>query len=153
MPDFNSVLSKVAAQVEKPKPKPVGTYIASVVGLPTDKTVQVQGADRGILEFKLKMTSPHEGVDADQLAAVGEISSWPPFTYGIWYDTPEGEFQLTSFLTITLGIDDSGDKTIGELVAQSPGLQCLATLKHRPYQDKSTGEAMISTDIGGVAKL
>lgn len=153
MPNFSEILSKPVESVEKPKPKPVGTYIGSVVGMPVDRTVKVQGEERGILEFKLKLSSPYEGVDADQLAASGDVSAWPPFQYTIWYDTPEGEFQLRNFVENTLSIDAAGGKTFGELIAQAPGKQLLVTLKHRPYQDKNTGEAEIATDVGSVAKL
>lgn len=153
MPNFSEILSKPVESVEKPKPKPVGTYIGSVVGMPVDKTVKVQGEERGILEFKLKISAAYEGVDADQLADVGDVTSWPPFIYSVWYDTPEGEFQLKNFLTTTLDIDGAGGKSFGELIAQAPGKQLLVTLKHRPYQDKNTREAEIATDVGSVAKL
>lgn len=153
MANFSELLNKPAEAVEKPKPKPVGTYQAVIQGPAVDKTVKVQGEDRGLLEFKLKMMAAFEGVDADQLAEVGEVSSWPPLTYSIWYDTPEGEFQLRQFLEVTLAIDSSGSKTFGELLAQVPGKQLLATLKHRPFVDKNTGQPEIATDIGSVAKI
>lgn len=153
MPDFTDVLGKKAADVEKPVPKPVGSYLASIQGMPKQKKVNAQGEERLIISFSCKAQSPMEDVDADDLAntKVGEVSAWPSFNRDFWIDTPEGEYQLREFLTKVLDIEP-GDKTLGEMCAESPGKQLIITLKHRPYTDKNTNEAEIATDIGGVAK-
>jgi hypothetical protein len=154
MPDFTSILGKKAVDVEKPKPKPTGTYLATISGMPKQKTIAVQGEDRAILSFSCKLTAPHSDVDEEALAdpKIGEVSSWPPFNRDIWIDTPEGEFALRQFLTNTLGIEP-GKMTLGQMAAQAPGRQLLVTLKHRPYTDKNTNEAEIATEIGATAAV
>lgn len=153
MVDFSDILGKKATDVEKPQPKPVGTYLASIQGMPKQKKVMVQGEERFIVSFSCKALSPQDDVDLDDLSnpKVGEISTWPSFNKDIWVDTPEGEYQLREFLTKVLDIEP-GDKSLGEMCADAPGKQLLMTLKHRPYTDKNTNEAEIATDIGGVAK-
>lgn len=153
MPDFTDVLGKKAADVEKPVPKPVGSYLASIQGMPKQKKVNAQDEERLIISFACKAQSPMDDVDADDLAnpKVGEVSIWPSFNRDFWVDTPEGEYQLREFLTKVLDIEPE-DKTLGEMCAESPGKQLIITLKHRPYTDRNTNEAEIATDIGGVAK-
>jgi hypothetical protein len=153
MPDFTDILSKKAADVEKPVPKPVGSYLSSIQGMPKQKKVNVQGEERLIVSFNCKAGSPMEDVDLDDLnnPKVGEISTWPSFNKDIWIDTPEGEYQLREFLTKTLDIEP-GKKSLGEMCAEAPGRQLIITLKHRPYTDKNTNEAEIATDIGATAK-
>jgi hypothetical protein len=153
MVDFTDILSKKAADIEKPVPKPVGSYLATIQGMPKQKKVNVQGEERLIVSFNCKAMSPMDDVDLDDLnnPKVGEISTWPSFNKDIWIDTPEGEYQLEQFLTNTLDIEQ-GKKSLGEMCAEAPGRQLIITLKHRPYTDKNTNEAEIATDIGATAK-
>jgi hypothetical protein len=151
MVDFTSVLNKVADTVEKPKPIPVGTYLAVVQGVPAQKTVKVQGEDRLILSFKTKLMSAREDVDADQLSALGDITALPPLSKDIWVDTQQGEFELREFLARSLVIESSG-KTLGEMCGEAPGRQFLVTVKHRPFTDKN-GQPDIAAEIGSTAAL
>jgi hypothetical protein len=155
MVDFTEILGKKAAEVEKPRPKPTGTYLAAVQGMPKQKTAMVQGEERKILSFSIKVMAPRgDDVDQEELAdpKVGEISAWPSFNKDIWIDTPEGEHALRMFLQNTLAIEP-GKKSLGEMAAEAPGKQLLVTLKHRPYTDKNTNEAEIATDIGATAAV
>lgn len=157
MVDFAEILGKKAADIEKPVPKPVGSYLASIQGMPKQKKVNVQGEERLIVSFNCKAGSPMEDVDLDDLnnPKVGEISTWPSFNKDIWIDTPEGEYQLEQFLTNVLGVEPGegkNSKSLGEMCAEAPGRQLIITLKHRPYTDKNTNEAEIATDIGATAK-
>jgi len=153
--DFTEILGKKAADIEKPKPKPTGTYLSVIQGMPKQKTVMVQGEERKILSFGIKILTPR-GDDVDMEALddpkVGAIETWPTFNKDIWIDTPEGEFALRQFLNNTLGIEP-GKMSLGEMAAASPGKQLLTTLKHRPYTDKNTNEAEIATDIGSTAAV
>lgn len=157
MADFASLLGKKITETEKPKPKPAGTYLAQVVGMPKQKEVQVQGEERLIISFQLKMLTPQADVDTTDIGSpgIGEVSTWPSFNKDIWVDTPEGEYQLQQFLENHLGIEPgpkTDPKSYGEMLAEATGKQLNATLKHRPYIDKSTGEAAIATDVGATAK-
>ena len=160
MPDFTEILSKKAVEAERPPPRPTGTYLAQVSGFPKQKEQTIQGEDRKILSFAIRIIAPHgDDVDLDQLNAPGQgdISSWPPFTRDIWdVDQPNGEYALRQFLTKTLGIDEGEGKSarsFGEMLADANGKQLLVTLKHNPYTDKSTGEMVIGTQIGSTAKV
>lgn len=145
---FTDILSRPAASIEKPKPRPLGTYYASVVGMPVQRTLK---DETNILDYKFKLTSVKALEDPDQIAATQELSSWAPLTKGFFMNSEEAEFAHRQFLINTLGIE-AGDKTIGQMVAESPGKQVLVTTKHRPYTD-ANGEAGIATDIASVARV
>jgi hypothetical protein len=152
MSNFMEVLNKRVDEVEKPKPRPVGSYVASIAGLPKTKDVKTKDGDREVLSFSCKLLMAREDVDQEQLADHGDISAWPPMSKDFW-DGPEALWQITQFLTKVLVIDDDGgSKTVSELVAESPGKQFIVTLGHRPYVDKQ-GEPAIQTEIAGVAAL
>lgn len=152
MADFTSILSKKATEIEKPKPRPIGTYLANLVGLPKQRTVNTKDGERSILAFSAKLIAPQADVDAEQLANHGDVAIWPQFSRDIWIDTPEGEWELRKFLTDVLGITP-GDKSLGEMAAESAGKQLLVTLKHEPFVNRNTGEAEIATRIGAVAAV
>jgi hypothetical protein len=147
--DFTSILSKSADAVEKPKPKPVGSYLAAIQGQYSVRQVETKDGERNILQFMLKALSAGPDVDASQLD--GNVTDWPPFRYDIWVNTPEDEYRLKQFLEGTLEIPMTG-KTFSEGLAETPGKQLTITLGHRPYQDKATGEPAIATEVKSVAK-
>jgi len=150
MVDFTQILTTKADAVEKPKPRPVGSYLASIVGMPSQKTVQSQGEEKPIISFSCKVMSAGSDVDQDDLFVHGEVHTWPPYKKDFWVDTPEGQYALKRFLTETLDLDPKG-KTMAELLAESPGKQLTIVLKHRPFVNRD-GEAEISTEIGSTAK-
>lgn len=153
MVDFTEILGKKAAEVEKPKPTPSGTYRAQVMKMPEQRTVTVQGDDKGILRFTCKLLMPHDDVDADDIETMNApIESWPPVFYDVWVSDPAGQWETTQFLINSLGIEE-GEKSIGEMCAEAPGKQFNISLKHRPYVDKKTGQPVIAVDVAGTAAL
>jgi extradiol dioxygenase family protein len=68
--------------------------------------------------------------------------------YDIWLDDLN---QLKRFLVDVLGIDEAG-RTFKEMIADSPGRQCLATIEHKPFTNKA-GEPDIAANITRVARL
>lgn len=147
MVDFTEVLNKPAAEVEKPKPRPTGTYLAQITGMPD----QLERKDNAILSFKVKLMSPQDDVDREQLEDQPEVSTWPPLKYDIFINEP---WPLKRFLTETLGIDpgpEDNSKTLGQMVAEVPGKQLFATISHRAYTDRDN-QAAIATEISGTAK-
>ena len=156
MADFTSILSKKATEVEKPKPKPAGTYLGQTVGMPSQKTATVQGEERLIMSFKLKAIAAMQDVDAALIGSegIGEISSWPTFNHDFWVDSPEGEFRFKQFLTEVLKVDPGptdNPKSLGEMAAESAGRQLTFTLIHKPYIDKNTNEPAIAANVGATA--
>lgn len=155
MVDFTDVLSKKAVDVEKPKPRPTGNYVAAIAGMPKQKKITVQGEEKPIISFACKIQYAMDDVDKEDLEAAGDPTSWMAFDKDVWLDTAEGEWALTHFLTKTLGIDPGegkNAKSLGEMCAESPGRQLIITLAHRPYTNKE-GEAEIGTRIAGTAKV
>jgi len=152
MADFSAILGKKATEVVKPPVKPVGTYIAQIAGLPKQENPTVQGEERVVLSFPIKLLSAQADVDPDKLSApgMGEIHSWPAFKKDFWIDDPQGEYALTQFLTHTLDIPQEG--TLGEMVAQAVGKQLIAEIIHKPYISKQTGEPEIAANLGKTAK-
>lgn len=152
MVDFTSILSKKISETEKPKPRPTGNYRGVCVGMPTQKEAKVQGEDRAIISFKIKLQLPLEDVDQSKLAEHGDLSSWPTFNRDIWVDTPEGEWALRAFITDTLALEIDDDKTFGEVLAETAGCPLVVTLGHNPYTDKQ-GQPQIGTNIVGTAAV
>ena len=153
MADFTSVLSKKADDVVKPPVKPAGVYLAQISGLPSQENPTVQGTERVVLSFPVKLIAAQSGVDSDALSnpLLGDISSWQAFKKDFWIDDPQGEFALKNFLTGVLEIASAG-KTLGEMVAESVGHQFLVTIIHKPFISKTTGEPDIAANLGPVAK-
>lgn len=154
MPDFNDVLNKKASDVSKPKAKPAGTYLASLVGVPAEKTAKTQDGDKTILSFKAKLMVPQEDVSQDALADHPTISDWPPMNYDLWLT--EDLWGLKRFLTDVLGIDpgpEDNSKSFKEMIGESAGRQLLVTLEHKPYTDKATGQPDIAANITKTARV
>lgn len=147
MADFMDVLNQKAAAVEKPKPRPAGTYLAAIVGMPD----QVERKDNKMLEFKCKLIMPREDVDQEKLQDQPEISSWPPMRYTIFINEP---WPLKRFLTEVLDIDpgpENDSKTLAQMVAEAPGKQLLVGVQHRPYMT-ADNQPEIAAEIKTAAK-
>lgn len=144
MVDFNDVLNKPAAEIEKPPIRPAGTYLASITAMPEVLTRNTKDGERQILSFKAKLVAPKDDVSQDAMSAQPEISTWPPMNYDIWLS--DDLFPLKRFLNEVLGIE-VGDKTIKEMLADVPGRTFLATIEHKPYTDKSTGQPSLAANI------
>lgn len=154
MPNFTDALNKPVDQVEKPKPKPAGTYLSIVQGLPKVKKITAQGEEKEVLSFMLKPLMAREDVDSDSLSALPEIQSWPPQGLDFW-EGEAGEYQAVQFLTNSCGIDPGPkgkSKTIGQMCAEAAGKQVLTVYENYPYTDK-TGELQIGTRIKSTAAV
>lgn len=147
MADFESVLDKKIEEVEKPKPKPVGTYLGVLQGLPTEKKV---GQDEmEVIGFRVKLMSAQEDVDQEDLSAQPPISEWPALRHDIFIHTEQGVWGLRQFLKNTLGFED-GAGTIRQILAETPGRQLLVKVRQRPFINKQN-EPEIATEIESTA--
>lgn len=149
MADFTDILSKKSSEVEKPKPKPPGNYLAAIQGMPSQR----EAKDNKILEFNIKLMAAKEDVDADRLADHPEVSSWPPLKHSVFVNEP---WPLKKFLTEVLEIDPGeegtpSEKTLGQMVAEAAGRQLIVTVANEPYVT-SAGEPDIATRIKACAK-
>jgi hypothetical protein len=153
-PNFEDVLSLKPSDIQKPKPRPIGSYLAGVQKYEL-RDVDTKNGPRKIIDFTVKLMMARQVDDQEALAEQGDVADWFPLVYGIFYETPEGRYNLKNFLSETLGIDPGegkNEKSLSEMIASSPGAQLLVTLKHEPYVDKNSGKPEIATRIGGVAR-
>jgi len=139
-PNFESILDMPAADVERPKPLPVGTYDAIVMGLYEEgissqkKTPFVQFAFTGL--------TPCDDVDEDDLAAFltakdGTVKSLASIVFKNnstkFYTTPDSMFRLTDFMT-HCGIDQE-DKTVRQALSETPNCSVKILIGHTASAD------------------
>jgi hypothetical protein len=152
--DFNDVLSLKPGEIEKPKPRPLGTYIGAIQKYEL-RDVDTKNGPRKLIEFAVKLIGVQQVDDQEALTEQGDIADWYPLQYTIFYETPEGRYALKNYLTEVLGVDPGSgknEKTLGEMIAETPGAQLLVTTKHEPYTSKA-GTPEIRTGIASVAKV
>jgi hypothetical protein len=151
MPDFSEVLSKPMDLIEKPKARPIGTFIASIVGVPKQKVVQPRDGGEGmpVITFNIKRTSAVQLDDPDQAADHPPIGEWSQLQHDIFLHTEAGQWQFKQFLKEVLGLNVEG-KTGSELLAETPGRQLVVKTKHEAFTSKA-GEPGISERIESVA--
>ena len=150
MADFESVLDKKIEEVEKPKPKPVGTYLGVLQGLPTQKKVGQDEMD--VIGFRVKLIAPQDDVDAEALADQPPISEWPALRHDIFVHTEQGVWGLKQFLSRTLGFEEGEGKTIRQSLAETPGRQLLVKLRQRPFINRDN-QPEIATEIESTAHV
>lgn len=136
MASFEELLNRPSANIEAPKPYPVGTYHCLVDGPPTpEESSQKKTPCR---TYKFKIMAPMGDVDAGQAAeaqVVGKTITGQG-AGAAFYLTEESLFRYKEFLIDHLGIGDSdGAKTLKELEAEAPGKQVLVKLRHEISQD------------------
>jgi len=129
MASFEDILNKPASDIKAPPAYPVGTYHCLVDGPPTPGKSSQKQTD--FLQFKFKILSPMQDVDAEQAAEqqiVGKLIS------ADFYITEAAVWRLKDLLVEHLGIEE-GSKSLREIVAEAPGKQVLVKLRHELSQD------------------
>jgi hypothetical protein len=136
--NFGSILDLPSSEVEKPKPYPVGTYQVVVEGLPRfDKSSKKQTE---FAEFKLNFLSAGEDVDAEALEEVGGIQG--KSIKNTYYLTEGAVWRLKEFL-LHLGIEEE-DKSLRQMLEETPGRQCMISIRHEASEDGQSVFARIS---------
>lgn len=149
MANFTDILNKPAESIEKPKPRPPGTYLCIVNGPHKQKEVN----DKPVISVAFKTMQAQEDVDQTSLAEAGGVGNTLVQDYFlVTNDGNDNSYQLLRFLTDHLGIDKVG-KSLAQMLAEMPGKQVLVTLKHEIYTDKNTGEPQIAARVAGTAKV
>ncbi len=135
------ILSQRIGDVKEVPPTPIGTYAATITGIPK---VDNFGKKQNLgAEFSFKLNSPQDDVDAEDLAAAGGIPE-NPMTYTFWL-TPKALPMLTAFLADVLSIDAT--ESIRDALPQVVGEQCLVVLEHNDWKGRKLAK------IEGFAKL
>lgn len=92
-PNFSSVLDKPSSAIQKPKPFPVGSYIATVQGPPKiDKSTKKQTE---YSEYTLKPFQTLDDVDSDALAEFGGLGQ--KTMRATFYHTEDAIYRLKDF--------------------------------------------------------
>lgn len=133
-PNFNDVLDRPSDSIEKPKPLPVGHYLAAVKGQgelghsKEKKTPQV--------EYTLQLLQAAEDVDQEALAEVLKGKAISEKTVkATFYLTEDAIWRLKEFLD-HCGIE-GGTATLRERMMAAPGCQVLISIRHEPSKDGS----------------
>lgn len=149
-PDFSAILDRTSAEVERPKPLPIGPYAWAVKGLPRMDKSAKKGTP--FVEFTCQPLQAMEGVDEDDLEAAltkkdGSKKLLGDMTQRLtFYLTEDALWRLKKFLVQDLQIEE-GDRTLAALIDEAPGCQFIGTVKHTPTDD---GEGVYA-NIGSTA--
>ena len=142
---FEDILNKPAAEIDRPKPLPIGSYTWTVVGLPRfDKSKEKQTP---FYEFNVKCSGALDDVDEDALAnwarrADGSNRQLSDFATRLtFYITEESVYRLQDFLE-HCGIDLEG-KSIAQAIEDTPNSQFVGAITHSPSRDGTTVYANI----------
>jgi hypothetical protein len=147
--NFTDILNRPAEQIEPPKQRPPGTYLCIVDGQHKQKEVN----DKPVISISLKTMQAQEDVDMAQLQEAGGVGNKLNLDFFLLTnDGNDNSYQLKKFLEEHLGIHSAG-KSLAQMLAEAPGKQVLANVKHEIYTDKNTGEPKIAVRVGSTAKV
>lgn len=131
-PSFESILDTPAAEVERPKPLPIGTYTGIVKGLYEEGTSSQKKTP--FVQFTIALTSAGEDVDADELEEIGGITDkFLKNNSTCFYLTPDALWRLTDFLESACKIDLS-DKTVRQALGDTPNTEVRLVIIHEANQ-------------------
>jgi hypothetical protein len=127
--NFESILSKPMSAVERPKPRPVGTYIGMVTAPPKIEKIGKNQTLAAI--FEVKLLSPGPDIDASALQEAGGMGTRALRV--TQFLTEDALYRTKEFLN-ALGVDVDS-MSVGEALSQAASRQALFKIKHRPSQD------------------
>jgi hypothetical protein len=146
MTDFQDILNKPLGDIDRPKPYPVGSYVALVEGLP--KFEKVGENQTQCVDFTLRFLSEREDVDKLALMEAGGING-KTIRHRVFL-TEDSVWRAKKFLVEDLGIDDEGgQKRLSQVINEAPGRQVIITIRHRPAKDGS----VVYSEISQTAKV
>jgi hypothetical protein len=133
MASFEDILNRKSSDIRSPQPFPVGTMHCLVDGPPEPgQSSQKQAL---LLRFKFKILAPMKDVDAAQAAEQQIVGK--SFTDDFYIEN--ADWRLKEFLVDALGIDGGDgtpqEKSLKEMLAESPGKQVLVKLRHEMSRD------------------
>jgi len=140
---FADILNTPMNEVEKPKPRPVGSYIGVIQG--AHKIEKIGKNETQAAIFTVKLIAPGPDVDPGELAAAGGIGERTVRV--TQFLTKDALWRLKEFL-LALGIEE-GRGSMAEAMAQTPNRQALFKIKHRPSPDGMT----LFEEVDSVAAL
>lgn len=139
-PNVGDILSMKLGDIKDVPALPVGTYAATITGVPK---IDNFGQDQkpGV-EMSFKLTAPQDDVDPEQLGEAGGIPA-DPLKYTFWR-TAKAAPILRSFLIDVLGFAEGED--VRDALMQVTGMNVFVTIEHNNWKNRT------SARIKGFAK-
>lgn len=141
-PNFSSVLDRPVSSVERPPAMPIGTYVATIQGLPRrDKSSKKQTE---FVEFKYIYNAPYKNSDGEgdvDEEALAEFEAKAGKIAGqegklTFYITEKSGYRLREFIEGSLLMEsDDDDDTLWVLSQRTAGTQFLVKLRHKATDD------------------
>ena len=128
--DFSKILQKQATEIEKPKPLPIGSYVAVNQKLPDFKGVGKN--ETPAAEFALVVLAPMDDVDPEHLAAYGDVKG--KVARHRMFLTEGTEYRTKEELVNAFGIEEAG-KNLGQMFNETINKQVIVKIRHRPNDD------------------
>lgn len=128
--DFSKILQKQANEIEKPKPLPIGSYVAVNQKLPDFKGVGKN--ETPAAEFALVVLAPMDDVDPEHLAAYGDVKG--KSVRHRMFLTEGTEYRTKEELVNAFGIEEAG-KNLGQMFNETINKQVIVKIRHRPNDD------------------
>lgn len=128
--DFSKILKKQTAEIEKPVPLPIGTYLCNNPALPKFEAVGKKETPAAI--FSLVVLNAQDDVDQEELS---KIKDWQGkgIRHTVWL-SDDALFRAKEQLCQAFQIDEAG-KTLGQIFNETINKQVLVTISHRPSDD------------------
>lgn len=148
MTTVQDILKAKPTEVERPKPLAVGTYQCMVKGHPEQGESTQKKTP--FVRFLLQPMAVGDDVDKELLTEAltkkdGTVTALSDKTIrATYYITPDAIWRLQAFLE-HLGFELDGKQSMEQMIAESNGRQCLATLKHTMNDDGSVFAELAST--------
>lgn len=146
MTNFLDALNTKASDIEKPTLMPIGTFVWAV-NKPHRESLSKDGK-WATIEIPCVPKFPFEeaeDVDADELAAYGDLKAGSNTIRFMLDTTAEGKvdqekflYNIKRFLLDTLRVEGDDDATIKELLSKMVGAEFIAQAAHRPAPNGET---------------
>jgi len=148
--DFKSIANTKLADVERPPLPPVGTYLWTIMKVPSIETLK--GDDWDVVDFQLKALAPTEDVDADALTAYGDVTKIMQRHRFMFNKNDKTEFERTlfnlrRFCEVTVG-SATPEMSVTEALNSTVNGQLLGTIVWK--SDKNDAE-IFHANIGRTA--
>lgn len=162
-PNFGSILDQAPSSISRPKPLPVGSYTTICKGYPRQDKSSKKGTE--FVEFTLGIVSAGEDVDEEDLALALKKPGEDEGSFALseksfrhtFYLTDASIYRLVDFLVHLgfeiepdgnggyKGVGDDEDKTLRQMISETPNRQVGVNIKHQPSEDGSTVYANVAS--------
>jgi hypothetical protein len=135
MVNFADALNTPAGEIERPPLIPVGSYIASVVKVPSMETIGDGNWD--VLDFQFRLIQAMDDVDQSDLAAYGGLNPTSILRRRFMFNKNDSAafkrtlFDLRRFLTDHLKVPGDEGTLLSELINNSVNQSCVVFVKWR----------------------